>query len=98
MDNIEYAIFMNLAEKWKLEENEAVDTIKEIKEAINKEGGFILDYISNPEIKKIIAQTVRRIFRRKYKFPPDKLDGVTESIVNDIIGVKDYGSDDKDKK
>ena len=97
MDNIEYAVFVNLTGKG-LEEEEAVETIKEIKSSINEQGGFMLDYISNPEIRKIISQIVRRIFRRKYKFPPEKLDSVTDSIVNDIIGVKDYGADNKDKQ
>ena len=95
MDNIEYAIYLRLLSE-KLEHSEAMESLKEIKNAINEQGGFMLDYISNPEIKKIISQTVRRIFRRKYKYPPEKLDSLTENMVNDIMGVKEYGSD-KDK-
>ncbi len=85
-NNIEYAIFLQL-KKQGLNEDEAVEAIKEIKNKIKEEGEYLLNYISNPEINKLVKQIIRRIFRKK-GYSPDKLDFISENIVNDIIGIQ----------
>ncbi|MCX7697885.1 MAG: HsdR family type I site-specific deoxyribonuclease [Candidatus Goldbacteria bacterium] len=92
LDNIEYVIFLRL-KKEGLQEDEALQGIKEIKERIKEEGEYMLHYIANPEISKITKQIIRRIFRRK-GFTPEKLDSISNNIVSDIIGVKENDSEE----